>query len=248
MSYINGPQVVTNNLIMCVDALNPRSYSSGSTWYDLTTNSNNNFTKGGSISVPLSSTPTNFFDFTSNAAFSANNAFYGSGFGTSSTIVPLSGSFTLEAWINRNNSINSIQDRETIFSNTGNANGWRFGIYSSGILYYLIGGNGGGYSEGGVGSGYNVGDGKWHQVGLVFDRSAILGSYSVYSFVDGVIKGSVSISTGNETMTVYYPGIGYGGCCVSYAGYIARVSAYNTALTPTLIYQNFNALRGRFGI
>ena len=43
-----GPKIVTDGLILCLDAANPKSYSgSGSTWTDLSGN-NNNFTINGS--------------------------------------------------------------------------------------------------------------------------------------------------------------------------------------------------------
>ena len=42
MAYHNNPRIVTDGLVLCLDANSKRSYSgSGSTWYDLTTNGNN---------------------------------------------------------------------------------------------------------------------------------------------------------------------------------------------------------------
>ena len=42
MAYHNNPRIVTDGLVLCLDANAKRSYSgSGSTWYDLTTNGNN---------------------------------------------------------------------------------------------------------------------------------------------------------------------------------------------------------------
>ena len=39
MAYHNNPRIVTDGLVLCLDANAKRSYSgSGSTWYDLTTN------------------------------------------------------------------------------------------------------------------------------------------------------------------------------------------------------------------
>lgn len=39
MGYINGPQIVTADLVFCVDAATPKSYSgSGNYWYDLVSN------------------------------------------------------------------------------------------------------------------------------------------------------------------------------------------------------------------
>ena len=38
MAFFHSPKLVTDGLVMYVDAANPRSYpGTGSTWYDLTT-------------------------------------------------------------------------------------------------------------------------------------------------------------------------------------------------------------------
>ena len=42
MSYFNGPKIVSDGLVMCLDAANSKSYISGSsTWNDLSGNGNN---------------------------------------------------------------------------------------------------------------------------------------------------------------------------------------------------------------
>ena len=66
-------------------------------------------------------------------------------------------------------------------------------------------------------------------------------------------KGYVnSVNTLSQTFTSYYPNntynLGIGGNLRELNGNIAQVSIYNRALTASEIQQNFNALRGRFGI
>ena len=40
MAFFRGPNIVTDGLILALDAASPKSYpGSGTTWYDLTTNS-----------------------------------------------------------------------------------------------------------------------------------------------------------------------------------------------------------------
>ena len=42
MSFDNGPRIVTNGLVLALDAADRNSYVSGSTtWFDLSGNSNN---------------------------------------------------------------------------------------------------------------------------------------------------------------------------------------------------------------
>jgi hypothetical protein len=49
MSYSNGPKIVNDGLVLCLDAGNRKSYpGTGNTWYDLS-NNGNNFTLSNSI-------------------------------------------------------------------------------------------------------------------------------------------------------------------------------------------------------
>jgi hypothetical protein len=42
MSFFHSPNIVTNGLVMAVDAANPKSYpGSGTTWYDISGNGHN---------------------------------------------------------------------------------------------------------------------------------------------------------------------------------------------------------------
>ena len=51
MSYANGPKIVTDGLVLCLDAANRKSYpGSGSTWYDLSGNGYNGTIQGPTFS------------------------------------------------------------------------------------------------------------------------------------------------------------------------------------------------------
>lgn len=61
MAITRGPSIVRDGLVLCLDAKDPNSYSgSGSTWYDLTTTSNNasltsvNYDSNGYFDFPAS--------------------------------------------------------------------------------------------------------------------------------------------------------------------------------------------------
>ena len=48
MSAFHGPRIILDNLVLCLDASNPRSYpGTGDKWYDLSGNGNH-ATQGGS--------------------------------------------------------------------------------------------------------------------------------------------------------------------------------------------------------
>lgn len=254
MSVYAGPEIINDGLILCLDAGNTKSYSgTGDTWNDLSGNGynatrTNNAGYGGQVTFDSSG----FFDFSVNSPASSAGATAGNGFTVPHTLIPTSGNFSLISFVRRNTSVKAFGDRETIFSQTGNAEGWRFGM-SGNAIYYLIGGSGGvGYQEGGLG-GTNLSNGNWHMMAAVFDRAGVFGSYKVYGYVDGVASGEATITAGAGGNTPFsygsqLPGVGYNGCCDVFAGQIASVFAYNKALTATEISQNFNALRGRFGI
>lgn len=58
MSYHNNPRIVTDGLVLCLDANAKRSYSgSGSTWYDLTPNKNDGAINGATYNS------SGYFDF-----------------------------------------------------------------------------------------------------------------------------------------------------------------------------------------
>ena len=253
MAIKANPVIVRDGLVLALDAANSRSYpGSGDTWTDLSGLGNhatrtNNGGYGGQVTYDSSG----FFDFSVNSPASTSGATSGNGFTMSSVIVPTTGNFTLSAFVRRNTSVKGFGDRETIFSNTGTADGWRFGMYSDGSIYYLIGGSGGsGYQEGGLG-GSTLANGNWHMMSAVFDRAGVFGSYKIYGYVDGVASGNVTISAGaggNIAFTSYNPGVGYAGCCDVFAGQIATVSAYNRALTASEISQNYYATKSRYGL
>jgi hypothetical protein len=245
--------IVRSGLVLDLDAGINSSYSgSGEIWTDLSGNSNNaTRTNNGGYGGQVTYSSSGFFDFSMNSPAVTAGAGAGNGFTMSSMIVPSTGSFTLNAFIRRNLTVKAAGDRETIFSNTGSADGWRFGVGDTGYMYYLIGGAGGsGYQEGGLG-GSTLTNGNWHMMTAVFDRAAQLGSYTIYGYIDGVASGNAAIGAGaggNVAFSTQNPGIGYGGCCDVFAGQIATVSAYNRALTATEIQQNYNALKHRFGL
>lgn len=253
MATYYSPKVVTNGLILCLDAGNTKSYTgTGDTWTDLSGNGNtatrtNNGGYGGQVTYNASG----YFDYTVNSPASTAGAYAGNGFSFSNMIVPSTNGFSIMAAVRRNSSVKAFGDRETIFSNAGGADGWRFGISSGGDLYYLISGASGvGYQEGSLG-GSGLVDDRWHIIGGVFDRAAVRGTYTVYGYIDGIRVGTVTInagSGGNVAFSTAAPGVGYAGCCDVFAGYIANLVVYNTVLLDSDILQNTNALRTRFGL
>lgn len=231
---------MSEGLILHLDAANPKSYpGTGTTWRDLSGNGNN-----GTLvnNVGWSNEGNGCWSFTGSSDTIS--------FNTSSNFIPTSGNFSIVTFINRNPSSTPLGDREAVFTNTRDADGFRLQIRTNGLLHMLIGGDGGtSYVEGVIGSGYNVADGKWHQIGVMFDRVGSLGTFRAYGILDGRIIGSASISSTNNPFTNKPAGISLHntyGCCNPYKGKLSTLSVYNRILTPLEINESYNAMSSRY--
>ena len=233
MGLFHSPTVSTENLILYLDAGNYNSYSgSGTVWKDLTGNQNGTLTTGQTYSS------SNFgsinFAGASNQIVNvgaANQYFYGGNL-----------NITFEAWVKSP----GLAVGKYICGIFGFSYGNRlyiagdgnvvFGIYNSAT-------NSWGYYA--STSGLNLFDNQWHHV--VGTMTSTTGSI----YTDGVLRTSgagthtgtniwigMSAQIGNNQNDAYY----------HFNGNIAVARFYRRALTATQVSNNFNALRGRFGI
>ena len=233
MGVSYSPKVVTDGLVLALDAANPRSYpGSGTSWFDL---SGNGRTASMFGSVPYETDVTNCFNFATATGGSSANSTLGFTFG--SNMVPTTGNFTFSCWIKAPNSSSS---QVGLFSNAGSADGYRFGIGLNGI-YYLIGPT---YIEGTISFTSSLSSSIWYNVVAVYSRTTA----QVLLYLNSIYQNLASIPTSQTTMQNGTPGIVRSPCCGVYTGKLAQFQVYNRALSATEITQNFNALRNRFGI
>lgn len=120
---------------------------------------------------------------------------------------------------------------------------------NSGPVYSMMGVNGGKivywtYQSGAwakkLGAGKTVNDGVWHMLTWVNYNN-----YTMDMYVDGVLDSNVPNSTSGNNNPVDRIGGSWAGY---FTGSISALNIYNRALTATEIRQNFNALRGRYGV
>ena len=215
-----SPRIVTDGLIVCLDAKDIKSYSgSGSTWTDRSQNSNNATLYGPTFSNELF-----LFDGTNDYIDLPNDL----GYTTAVTAI---------AWFKRNG--DAAGGYQIIFGGqeleisipTGNGK-IRTGTYNGSSRYVNEAGSG-------------LLDNNWHQVAVSLDNATT----TKIAYIDGVRVGTQSF-TGSIVSSFSYRRIGRWGNATDYYtnGYIPVVHIYNRALTDDEVKHNFNAIKGRFGI
>lgn len=232
MATTYNPRIVTNGMVLCLDAANRQSYpGSGTAWTDLSGNGNNGTLTNG---------PT----------FNANNGgsivFDGTNdwFSTPLSIGDASTSFSWGGFVKVN-------------AETGSGNRFLFSNYTetSTTPFFAIAFNNSGDNTfiyiRGVGGTPVISSGNtnldlnlWYYIIGVRDASA----NEVKLYVNGSLIETVSFSgTANVNSSVNtYGGVRHVGTYINCNISVAHL--YNRALSASEVAQNFNALRGRFGI
>ena len=143
----------------------------------------------------------------------------------------LSTTVTLEAWIKPN----STSGLGNMISKNMNA-GYRFRIQSGELMCYSNG-------NAAVSSGANLSNGSWWHCVATF------GPTGIYGYVNGsLVASSVTAYTPSDVVSnplligCYWPS------SETVDGIIDSARVYNRVLSQAEIQQNFNALRGRYGI
>jgi len=238
MSCFAGPEIVNSGLVLSLDASNTKSYpGSGTAWSDLSGNGNN----GTLVGTPG-------VDSTNGGSFTFNGT---SQYLTASPLPSGTNLFTFSVWMYLNTDINGTFGSVKgclIFS--GNAAGcYEFYLNTVGSAagppYSMtLGRYGGGATGTCTVSGINMPIQQWHNVVVVRDGSA-----SQNMYLNGTLLASGNISTSMSSGTLY---MGAAPANASFAGYMngkfSNITQYNRALSADEILQNFNALRGRYGI
>lgn len=222
MAFYRGPNVVTDGLILALDAANPTSYpGTGTTWRDLSGNSNN----GVLINGP-----------TFSSANGGNIVF--DGLDDNCTItnsIPSLSNFTIEVFLNTavvDGTQNIFLDQNTSLRyeitttnkfniHLGNGTSWLFTTDSSNTVVVAN---------------------RWYHTAWTWN-----GSSSII-YVDGLLDANYTHApgasgTGNIVLGQYSVGAGY-----AWSGKIASTKIYNKALSATQIFQNYNGTKSRFDL
>jgi hypothetical protein len=234
MAFHRGPKLVTNGLVLYVDAANTKSYISGSTtWSNLATTSNSgtltngptfNSANGGSIVL----------DGTNDYVEIAN-----------STSLQLSTGMSVCCWVNiaNSNELGDILNKQT-YNNALDNSGFilryyngSFGVF--GRLDFVI-----------LNNSYNVVStsadvvllNNWYYLCGVYNGSQMI------IYVNGVSSGTTNYSSNARTnnVSLLIGGYSFGG--YSIGGNVSTVQIYNRGLADIEVLQNYNATKSRFGL
>ena len=226
-----GPRTITNGLVLALDAGNSKSYpGSGTTWTDLSASGNNGtlvngvgYNSGNLGSLVFDGVNDyvnlgNILDYTTEN-FTFNTFFYLNSFTTSTP----------------------GQGPQLFWKGSFNTNGYYCAINADGTILFHTNQSGAGqfsYTSPGL-----IAVGVWNNVSVVRTGP------SVKIYINGVDRTNASAthinptsSTGNFQLGAYDAGFIYSNHRV------ATFQSYSRALSAAEIQQNFNALKGRFGL
>jgi len=230
--YSNGPKIVTDGLVLCLDAGNAKSYpGSGTTWTDISRNSNNGTLTNGPTFNSLNGGNITFDGSDDHIVIPTNTVIDNA----------LAGQFTFEIWLMPLNA------------------GARYGkFFGKGNYYNRINGIGGDFNQAGpnydisfqyrdassnaagVFTGF-VSYNNWFHIVVTRNSANLMSGYN-----NGVFYASVSdsVNLGGSSYPIILsrndtPGEPRG-------SRIASFRFYTKGLSQSEILQNYNATKGRF--
>ena len=229
MGLSHSPSIITQNLVLCLDAANTKSYpGSGTTWTDLSGNGNN----GTLVNGP-----------TFNSGNGGSLVFDGVDDYVSGTITPLTGNYTIELIFKL---ITSNASNNSLIALTGsNVHGFLGEVSHSDkkirFLHRFPYGISGGDSF--VSSG-SINLNQIYSISWVRDSNQKI-------YINGGFDSQITSTTSGFDSNLTQLTIGQllqNNSARIINGNVYSTKIYNRALTPQEIRQNFNATRGRYGI
>jgi hypothetical protein len=220
--------IVQQGLVLNLDAGNPYSYGGGgTTWYDVSGNNYNGTLTNGPV-----------YDNVNSGRFLFDGTNDNVQLGTASTFLPTS-AITINTWVKTN--VVGVYKKifVTVTSGTASVTGIYFSLGPSSDNVYLgiITNNGNKYAT----SSTTISTTSFVNLCGTYDGS------NIRLYLNGTL-----IATQAQTGTITNSGIGrlsgYDSNTEIWDGYISAFSLYNRALSAAEVLQNYNALKGRFGL
>lgn len=226
MSFNYSPKIVTNGLVLYLDAANPKSYVSGSTvWNDMS--ANQLVCNLGANTLYTSSNLGGIFFSGSNASISNHPLI---NFGT--------GSFSIELITYINNTNHYVLNK----AGFGGGRGYGVAIVSNQLYFGLQGDTN--YNSSILLSTAGISSNNYYHIILVCDRQ----NTDALFYINNSLKTTNDISSQSGSLdsnSTLFIGSNYSPL-PNQIRYVTRL--YNRALSAQEVTQNYNATKGRFGL
>ena len=222
-----SPKMVTDGLVLSLDAANTKSYpKSGTTWTDLSGNSNTGTLTNG---------PTFSAGNMGGIVFDGVDDYIS---GTNNSSLQLLNDLTIGAWVKLGSGGNASQG---IFEKMININYSGYGITRQDDYFKFWTASGGTYAYTNSNITYSSGNNWYYVVGRRMAGNNRL-------FINSILQTDSQSPPLSDSGEVYVIGRYYSNIANYYfVGNIAQTSLYNRALTDAEILQNYNATKTRFG-
>ena len=260
MSIGYNPSIVTDSLIVCLDAQNTKSYpGSGTTWTDISGNSNNGTLNGPTFNSGEGGAGLLSFDFDGTNDYVTLGTSINSGISNYKDC-----SFNI--WVRLHN-----DSRDNVILTHPNIGGWQ-----PFILWYDKSGGGDNTGNGDVGGGTtnilnvmvtnnpagNTGEYRWTTGNNVFGNSVTNIWHNIcvvldtlndkyFTYVNGqqvALFNSTAVQGINSNNQDFHIGRSNNSHNSWFDGEVSMFQVYSKALSSSEVLQNFNAHKGRFGL
>ena len=232
MAGIAAPNIVKDGLVFYVDAANQRSYpGSGTIATDLINKIEGTLQSSGMFET------NNFgiFDFDGGTNYID--------FGNNS-ILQITGAITISLWFKTSTtSAQGLIAKGDYFATPGNT-GYQLSLYDGKIWFKFSDGT----TNVQLSPTTNWSNGEWHNVVAMWDGTTNTNGVKLFfnnAKIDETTSSISSIQNVSDNFIVSYNSNGGGG---HLNGQIAPFQVYNKALSAAEVKQNYNALKGRFGL
>ena len=227
MSFSHSPKIVTNGLVLALDAADQNSYpGSGTTWNDMSGNGNT----GTLTNTPTySSTNSGTFTFDGSTQYVS----------LPSSLTRLNTNYSISMWINP-----STISVSPYLTSDWNGPGRNYLFYQVNNKIQLLIGNGTTSQDAAQQSNLSLVANTWYNTAFVVIGTThiiyingILDNSTIGSYSGGITSNARNIATSVSPIA--------SDC---FNGKISSTLMYNRSLSSTEILQNYNALKPRFGL
>jgi hypothetical protein len=228
MAFGNGPKIVSDGLILSLDASDRNSYSgSGAAWNDLS---------GNGLNVTLVNSPT-YITNPNSLLFDGVDEYGSTG---NNTLISSTNSLSFDFWVKptgTSTSSQTILGKDTNSSPSGHLLIRR--VNSTDLRYNIANGSQNNSTNFFVGSIDN-----WVNIQITYNYTS--GDYNVYK--NGVLFTNTTTASGFPLTNAPINIASYSGPPLPWTGNISVCKIYNRALSSQEVLQNYNALKSRFGL